>query len=77
MRYVEFRDAVQRALQGRPDGLTWAELRDRLALPYDRPCPTWIRQLERDIHLVRVKGSGRALVWRCPPRLHRSSGSTA
>jgi hypothetical protein len=64
MRYTTFRDTIERTLRQHPDGLTWAQLRERYRLPYDRPCPTWIKQLERDMGLVRVKGSGRALVWK-------------
>lgn len=66
MRYVEFREAVRQELQQTPGGLTWQELRDRLDLPYDRACPTWTRQLEEEIDLSRVRGSGRALVWKVP-----------
>ena len=64
MRYVEFRDAIERELLRTPGGLTWSELRDRLDLPYDRACPTWTGQLEQEIGLKRTKGSGRALVWK-------------
>ncbi|HSI32685.1 MAG: hypothetical protein ACAI43_17605 [Phycisphaerae bacterium] len=64
MRYTEFRDAIRGALRQNGAGLTWAELRERLALPYDRACPEWTKDLEREIGLVRVKGAGRALVWR-------------
>lgn len=63
MRYVEFRDAIRKELRRTPAGLTWAALRDRLDLPYDRPCPAWTKALEREIGLARVEGSGRALVW--------------
>ena len=63
MRYTEFRDAIQIALRQMPEGLTWVDLRDRLGLPYDRPCPTWTRQLEKEIGLSRVKGRARSLVW--------------
>ena len=64
MRYTEFRDAIQKELRQMPEGLTWVDLRDRLGLPYDRPCPTWTRQLEKEIGLSRVKGHVRSLVWR-------------
>lgn len=62
MRYADFRDRIRKRLR-RGEGLTWAQLRDGLRLPYDRPCPTWVRQLEQDIGLVRRKGTGRAYVW--------------
>ena len=71
MKYTEFRHAIQTELLRRPEGSTWAELRDHLDLPYDRPCPAWTATLEREIGLVRVKGDGRALVW----KLKKRSGS--
>lgn len=63
MRYVEFKAAIQQHLQRNCHGATWAELRETLALPYDRPCPEWTRQLEEEIGLIRRKGTGRSLVW--------------
>ena len=64
MRYSDFRDSIRDELACHDDGLTWVELKTRLRLPYDRPCPTWVKELEREIGLSRVKGSGRAQVWR-------------
>ena len=64
MKYSEFRDCIRRELKRQRSGWTWKELRDRLDLPYDRPCPTWVAQLEDEIGLRRVKGNGRALVWK-------------
>ena len=63
MRYEEFRDEIRDELAASPEGLTWAELRERRALPYDRPCPTWVRRLEDEIALERAPGAGRAYVW--------------
>ena len=68
MRYVEFKAAIDNELRGKPGGLTWAELRDQLHLPYERPCPNWTRRLEREIGLSRAKGSGRAFVWKVRKR---------
>ena len=64
MRYVEFRDAIRGELTNAPSGMTWVELRDRLGLPYERPCPEWVARLEREVGLSRAKGQGRAHVWR-------------
>lgn len=66
MRYTEFRDEIQTALKESPSGLTWAQLREGCGLPYDRPCPTWVKRLETDIGFSRQRGSGRALVWCLP-----------
>ena len=67
MRYSEFKTAIQRHLQTHQEGATWLELREILALPYERACPEWTRMLEEDIGLVRRKGSGRAFVWKLEP----------
>jgi hypothetical protein len=64
MRYTEFRDSIHKELRRNRSGLTWAQLQQRLELPYDRPCPTWTKQLETEIGLKRVKGNGRALTWK-------------
>ena len=63
MRYVEFRDSIRKELRRRRRGLTWVELRERLKLPYERPCPEWVKQLEKEIGLRRVKGEGKAYAW--------------
>ena len=63
MTYFEFKDLIAGELRKNPTGFTWNELRSRLGLPYDRPCPTWVTQMENEIGLRRTKGSGRALVW--------------
>jgi len=68
MRYIDFRDSILGELRRHPDGLTWVQLQKRLALPYDRPCPAWTKQLEQEIGLSRRKGTGRALVWKIRPR---------
>ena len=64
MKYTEFRDRIRRKLLRTPNGLTWAELRDALDLPYERAGPTWTKQLEQEIGLERVRAGGRALTWR-------------
>lgn len=63
MQYAEFKTTIQQHLKRSRAGATWVELRDKLGLPYARPCPEWTRRLEEEIGLVRRKGSGRALVW--------------
>jgi len=72
MTYAAFRDTIANQLRRTPAGLTWTQLRQRLALPYDRPCPTWTKQLEHDIASTRVKGQGRALVWKVGRRAKSS-----
>jgi hypothetical protein len=64
MTYILFKNLIQADLRNRSMGKTWKELKSDLALPYDRPCPEWTKQLEREIGLTRLKGEGRELVWR-------------
>ena len=71
MRYVEFRDAIRQALARNAGGLTWQQLKDRLDLPYDRPCASWVKQMEKEIGLSRTKGTGRALIWKLPRTARR------
>jgi hypothetical protein len=62
MRYTEFRDSIQAELQRTPAGLCWKDLKQRLQLPYERPCSTWIRRLESDIGLARAR-KGSMYLW--------------
>jgi hypothetical protein len=64
MRYEEFRERIREGLRRHPGGRTWAELRDGLGLPYDRPCPEWVDRLEEELGLSRTGGAGRAYVWK-------------
>jgi hypothetical protein len=65
MRYVDFCRAIQEELQASPEGLTWAELKERLDLPYRQPCPEWVKRMEEEAGLSRAKGAtGRAYLWK-------------
>ena len=64
MRYVDFRDSIRDELKRNRSGLTWPQLRDRLDLPYKSPCGEWVKRLEDEIGLSRIKGTGRAYTWK-------------
>ena len=64
MRFVEFKNAITEELGRNPDGLTWVELKQRLDLPYEHPCPEWVHRMEQEVGLSRGRGSGRAYVWK-------------
>lgn len=53
MRYIDFKIQIQQALREHPEGFTWVELKAHLDLPYQTPCPEWVKRLEEDIGLVR------------------------
>ena len=63
MRYMEFQEAIQKELTENPDGFTWVELKQRLGLPYEQPCPAWVNRLEQEIGLTRARGAKRAFTW--------------
>ena len=67
MQYVEFRDCIQKELCRHPKGVSWAELKERLHLPYRRPCPSWIRRMENEVGLSRMRTSGQGLIWSIAP----------
>ena len=64
MRYIDFKDSIHTTLRRHHSGLTWPQLKQKLNLPYARPCPTWLKSLEGEIGLTRSKESGRARIWR-------------
>jgi hypothetical protein len=68
MRYLEFRNAIEEELLQNRAGLTWAELKERLNLPYRQPCPEWVKCMEEEVGLSRARGTGRAYVWRIKPK---------
>lgn len=63
MSYAEFREKIQDALEYRDDGATWTELRDQLHLEQVVPNNKWVRQLEKDIGLKRIREM-KGVVWR-------------
>lgn len=62
MSYEEFRDKIKQVLEY-SDGLTWSEIRARLKLEQVVPNNKWVRQMEQDIGLLRLKDP-RGLIWR-------------
>jgi hypothetical protein len=79
MRYVEFRNAIMKELVENRAGLTWAELKERLNLPYKQACPEWVKRMEVEDGLSRAREAGRAYVWSVGPEhgpLARGGGQT-
>lgn len=64
MRFVEFKHVILEELSRNPGGLTWIELKERLALPYSTPCPTWVSRMEQEDGLYRERGARRAYLWK-------------
>jgi hypothetical protein len=61
--YMEFRERVEKALQGEEDGLTWDQLKKKGEIEQTRLCYTWARELENEIGLIRER-RGRNVYWK-------------
>jgi len=61
--YSEFRNSIKNILERYPDGLTWSQIRDKLNYHQIAPNNKWVRKLEKDILLKRIK-RGSTMIWR-------------
>jgi len=61
--YEKFKQQIEYALKAEPSGLTWTEIKSKLGLPQKVPNNKWVRMMERDIGLARVKEE-KGTVWR-------------
>jgi len=64
MTYEQFRDKIRQTLEYNDLGMTWTRLRNNLQLDQVVPNNKWVRRLEKDIGLMRVKGSDGVILWR-------------
>lgn len=62
MTYEEFRDEIKEAIS-KHGSLTWSEIREKTKLPQIVPNNKWVRQMERDIGLLRVRDP-KGIVWK-------------
>lgn len=62
MSYEEFSQKIKKVLEY-SDGMTWTEIRAALNLEQVVPNNKWVRQMEKDIGLLRLKDP-RGVVWR-------------
>ena len=56
--YEDFKESIKNILERHPGGLTWSQIRDKLNLPQKAPNNKWVRKLEEDINLRRIKLNG-------------------
>jgi hypothetical protein len=64
MAYEEFRDKIKGVLQYKDEGMTWTQIRTSLKLDQVVPNNKWVRRLEKDIGLMRVKSTDGVILWR-------------
>ncbi len=53
--YEEFKNSIKNILERHPSGLTWTQIRDKLNLPQKYPNNLWVRKMEKEIGLARIK----------------------
>lgn len=64
MTYEEFKQIIEEELKKAPKGLTWTQIRERRPELYQKfPANQWVRQMEKDIGLVREKTKGK-MYWK-------------
>jgi len=64
MTYEEFKAIIKEELEKAPEGLTWTQIRKRRLELYQRwPANQWVRQMEKDIGLIRERVKGTP-IWR-------------
>lgn len=63
MPYPEFREKIEKVLKY-SDGMTWTQIRSELKLDQVVPNNRWVKQLENDIALRRVKVADNKVLWR-------------
>ncbi len=62
--YEEFKMSIKNLLERYPiNGLSWTQIRDKLNYSQRVPNNKWVKNLEKDIGLIRIK-RGKDMVWR-------------
>ena len=82
-RYEQFKESVIRALIPLPRGCTWSELRLRSGLSQRTPSPIWVRRMEDERILERIRDQATShVIWKLslegpvPPTLSTMNGWT-
>jgi len=62
MSYEEFKQIIKETLEKAPNGLTWTQIRERRPKLYQKfPANQWVRRMEKDIGLIRIRKAGKTL----------------
>lgn len=61
--YEQFRDTIARTIRDAGREMTWTEIRTTAGLPQMFPNNQWVRRMEQDIGLLRVKDAHGILHW--------------
>jgi len=56
--YESFKNSIKNILERHPAGLNWSQIRDKLNYSQKAPNNVWVRKMEEDIGLKRIKKGG-------------------
>lgn len=62
--YEEFKDKIKLLLNKQPAGLTWTEIRKECKLSQKVPNNKWVKKLEGEIGLKRIRVRDKGIVWK-------------
>ncbi|MCJ7570754.1 MAG: hypothetical protein MUO82_02595 [Candidatus Thermoplasmatota archaeon] len=62
--YEEFKRKIEFSLKNNPSGLTWTEIKKIENFHQKVPNNRWVKKLEEDIHLIRIRDRNRGIIWR-------------
>lgn len=63
MTYEDFRDKIEQVLRSSKTDLTWTEIRTIAGLPQLFPNNQWVRKMEKDIKLCRIRDAHGIIHW--------------
>jgi antitoxin component of MazEF toxin-antitoxin module len=67
--YEDFKEAVIEVLSALPNGCAWSELKQKAKLPQLTPSPMWVKKLEDDACLKRIRDPATSqIIWRLEER---------
>jgi len=64
--YEQFREAVTSVLRVVPQGCPWSDVRVKAALRQRTPSPVWVRRMEDEKKLERIRNSTSQVIWKLP-----------
>ncbi|VVB61124.1 Uncharacterised protein [uncultured archaeon] len=62
--YKEFKERIKLLLNKNSSGLTWTDIKKIENFPQKVPNNKWVKKLEEDIQLIRIRDRKRGIVWK-------------
>lgn len=62
--YNEFKERIKLLLNKKSSGLTWTDIKKIEKFPQKVPNNKWVKKLEEDIQLIRIRDRKKGIVWK-------------